>query len=167
MDTKLRIAPAVALLVLSSLVGAATLQAKGSKLMTRGRLALELARAAGIGTGDSSIASQADATKALNGVGIELGGELGDAVSEQDLVEIGSALGVTVKTSTPDQSVTDEKGKAFVLSLEPNLQGIKTSLHSSGTTDIHISCQGRLSRAGRRGTPASPANPNATAPPCP
>jgi hypothetical protein len=39
---------------------------------------------------------------------------------------------------------------------------------SGGTKegDINASCQGRESRAGRKGTPASPADPNATAPPC-
>jgi hypothetical protein len=167
MNRRLRIAPALALVALVGTVGAATLQAKDSRFMTRGSLAIELARATGYNSTDASKASQSEAAKALTRLGIELGGRLGDAVSERDLVEIGTAVGAKVKSSTPDRGVTDKKGRAFAVSLKPTLEGIWASIQSSGTMEIHVSCKGRDSRAGRRGTPASPANPNATAPPCP
>ncbi|HXH28188.1 MAG TPA: hypothetical protein VNL37_04030, partial [Candidatus Polarisedimenticolia bacterium] len=76
---------------------------------------------------------------------------------------IGDALGSRVVSATPDKPVSQLKSEAFVQALKGP---VLSAAINGGTDTIHVSCQGRNSRAKRRGTPASPANPNATEPPC-
>jgi hypothetical protein len=129
--------------------------------VTRGQLAVQLVRAAGVQLPEKR-AEQAAAT-ALRRSGIDLGANLAVVVREIDLVRIGDLLGTRVASSQPDRTVSSGKSEAFVQALKGPLQA---AVASSGTSEIHVSCQGRNSRAQRRGIPASPANPNATEPPC-
>ena len=152
----------VALFIL--LVGLFQAQADPSH-MTRRTLLLGLARSAGavVDTGSPREVQEAQAARALGRIGIRIEGSLDETVTEHDLVESGKAVGARVRSSDPDRKVTEGKGSGFILNLSASLQA------AMGRQDgeVRVNCQGRQSRGGRKGTPASPANPNATAPPCP
>ena len=146
------------------LIGLSQAQAASSH-MTKRALLLGLARSAGavVDTGSPREVQEAQASRALGKIGIRIEGRLDETVTESDLVEAGKAVGAKVKSSDPDRLVTEGKGSAFILSLTGNIQA------AMGRQDgeVRANCRGLLSRSGRKGTPASPANPNATAPPCP
>ena len=127
----------------------------------RGSLAIELVRAAGIPATDDNATSAAET---LRRFGIRMGADLERPVIESDLVAIGAAIGSEVTTNSPERVVNESKGRAFARTISGQLQMRWAEMGASG--EIRVSCQGRNSRAGRRGTPASPANPNATAPAC-
>jgi hypothetical protein len=104
-------------------------------------------------------------------IGINLEGRLSQPLAERDLVEIGSALGAEVVTSHPTGVVTPGKSQAFVSTMKGALAAARNRAEASsagvkGDDGINAACQGRAARDSRRGTPASPADPNATAPPC-
>jgi len=152
-------AAAAAFLATASLLAAVPASAAPPKPVTTGKLALEMARAAGVHLPERDAASVA--ARELRQRGIALGPSLGATVREGDLVEIGRSLGASVVTKNPEKPVSEAKGMAFVSSMRDVLAAVQ-----SASDQIRVSCQGRNSRANRRGTPASPSNPNATAPPC-
>jgi hypothetical protein len=132
--------------------------------MTKSDLALQLARAAGISLPADGSAQAA--LESLGKAGISLGTDLNAPVTGQVLVQVGLTLGVTVTTSHPEAAVTPAVSSAFLRSIKGELQNAAAVSGQSATGAVHASCQGRDSRAGRQGTPASPSDPNATAPPC-
>jgi len=154
-----KVAAAMAILAVAGLVAATPVNAAPKRPVTTGELALDLAREAGVRLPARDAA--AAAIRELRQRGIALGSSLDSTVRERDLVEIGRSLGTRVVTSQPDRPVSESKGRAFVKSLRDALAATQTA-----DGGVRISCQGRNSRANRRGTPASPASPNATAPPC-
>ncbi|HKQ98822.1 MAG TPA: hypothetical protein VJV75_13170, partial [Candidatus Polarisedimenticolia bacterium] len=85
-----------------------------------------------------------------------------------DLVLAARAVGVTVSAASPVAPVTPAQATAFVGAVRGTLRAdIKgNGLGGTKEDDIDASCRGREARSGRNGTPASPADPNATAPPC-
>ena len=131
---------------------------------TRGQIALEVARAAGLRL-PAAGAEQA-ALQALRARGIDLGSNPARPATEADLVRVGAALGVAVTAARPAAPVSPGQAKAFAQSLRGPAQLSLAMAAQGGTGEIRISCQGRNSRAERKGTPASQANPNATAPSC-
>ncbi|MFQ5877742.1 MAG: hypothetical protein ACE5JH_08675 [Acidobacteriota bacterium] len=149
---------AIAGLLATSLAGGA-----GPSATTRGELARTLVNAAGIAVRAGN--PEREAVERLRGLGIDLGTDLKRPVTEADLVEIGRKVGTEVRTADPDRPVSPGKVRAFAQLLKGGLLSLQSAAEG-GTSDIRISCQGRDSRAGRRGAPASPADPNATAPPC-
>ncbi len=154
------IALTLALLILAPVPAAAA----DADLMTKRELLFGLAASAGfdIDAGRPLATREALAAAALERIGIRLPGRPDDPVRERDLVSVGSAVGATVVSGKPDDKVSEKKGNVFALDLKPAMLRARARME-----EIRVSCQGRLSRAGRKGTPASPANPNATAPPCP
>jgi hypothetical protein len=127
-------------------------------------LALQMARAAGISL--PADASPQAALQSLGKAGIHLGSDLEAPVTEKVLVQVGVALGARVSTSHPEAGVTPAVSSAFMQSLKGPLQSAAAASGQGGKDLIHASCQGRASRADRRGTPASPSSFNATAGPC-
>lgn len=133
--------------------------------MTKRSLLLGLARSTGveIDVGASREVQETKARRALGKIGIRIEGKLDDPVTERDLVEVGKAVGASVRSSDPDRKVTEGKGHGFIQALSASVLAAKGGKQG----DFRPSCQGRQSRANRKGRPASPASPNATAPPCP
>jgi len=159
MTNRYKLAAAAAIVAIAGLVAAVPAGAAPGKPVTTGMLAVDLARAAGVQLPERDTA--AAAARELRQIGIVLGRSLDATVRERDLVEIGRSLGAAVVTSEPDKPVSPAKGLAFV-----GLMSDAMTAAQATTGDIRVSCQGRNSRVNRRGTPASPASPNATAPPC-
>jgi hypothetical protein len=160
--------------IVSLTVGGIARAAEPKKLRT-GELAVQLARAAGV----SLPAEDAEKVAAarLARFGIDLGSSLSRPVVERDLVLVGRALGLEVTSEQPGNPVTPGQGTAFVGVARGSLlaaEGVGSGNsggngNGNGGTkqgDINASCKGRNARSGRKGEPASPANPNATAPPC-
>lgn len=155
---------AAAILAILALAAASPLGAAGAtRPATVGDLAAQVAQAAGLAL-PAGAAPQA-AIEALAKMGIRLGADPGAAVTERTLVEVGRAVGAPVTSSRPGRTVSASLSQAFVRSIQGPLQQASASAQG-GTAMIHVSCQGRESRQGRKGTPASNANPNATADPC-
>lgn len=134
----------------------------GSDRLTRRDLAIRVARAAGIEL--PAAGEDRAAVAALKKSGIDLGTDLKASVTQATLVELGRAVGVSVSTSKPKAPVSAAIGAAFVQTIQGPLQATVTA--QGGTMFVNASCKGRESRASRQGTPASNANPNATAGPC-
>ena len=136
--------------------------------ITIGDLALKIARLTEVDLPQGGTA-QAAAT-ALQGMGIPLGLELSRTVTEADLIAICQAVGAEVSSANLAGPVGDAKGSAFVRSIEASLRAARSRLAALEGGDkegeVKASCTGRAARAVRRGTPASPASPNATAGPC-
>ncbi len=161
---RMRFEPAIALAIFGIAGLAAGSLGAATGGITKGELALKMARAAGINL--PATGSRQAAAEALRRSGIDLGTDLAAPATEQTLVQAGRALGASVTTSRPDAPVTPGVGQAFVQSIKNPLRIAAAASGQNGTSVTHASCQGRESRAGRRGTPASPADPNATATPC-
>jgi len=153
----------VAIVAITALAAAPLLAAAGGG-MTTADLALQLARAAGMTL--APVDSPQAALESLAKAGITLGTDPKAPVTEKVLVQVGVALGVKVTTSNPDATVTRAMGTAFIALFKGEIQSAAGVPGKNGSDEIHVSCQGRESRAGREGTPASPSNPNATAGPC-
>jgi len=153
-----------AAIVAISVLSAAPLLAAAGGGMTTADLALQLTRAAGITLTPAD--SPRAAMESLAKAGIALGNNPGAPVTEKVLVQVGAALGVRVTTSTPDATVTPAMASAFVALFKGEIESAAGGSGKGGSDAIHASCQGRDSRAGRQGTPASPSDPNATAGPC-
>jgi hypothetical protein len=140
--------------------------APASEAVRAGDLAVALARASGVRLplhGAERVAADFLAAR-----GIVLGPSLDAGLLQRDLVEAARVVGAVVDSSRPSDPVTPAQGAAFVGAVRGVLrgEGKGTGLGGSKQGDINASCQGRAARAGRHGTPASNANPNATAPPC-
>jgi hypothetical protein len=131
--------------------------------VTTGQFALQLARAAGL-TLPATGAERA-ALEGFGRIGLGLGADPGRALTERTLMQVGQAVGVKVSPGRPDHLVTPAVSAAFVQAIKGPLI-LATAKARSGAEQVRVSCQGRDSRHGRKGTPASNANPNATAPPC-
>ena len=153
-----------ALVVLVAAGSASGAPAHAGAAVTRGELAVQMARASGFKLPTTK--PENAAASALLERGISLGGSLKDAVTEADLVEIGRALGAQMTTAHPEAPVTPAIGRAFVQAVKGSLAGSAPAHGGPPVQMPHISCQGRQSRQGRKGTPASQANINATADPC-
>ena len=186
--TKLLMTAGLFALALAPGSGATALAAPARSLSV-GHLAVQLAQSAGI---DLPAEDQAPAAAAaLRRFGIDLGPSLDRPILERDLVSLGRSLGVRVTTSNPDGVASPAQGAMLASSLRGALPGIDKKDDNPGQGggqgnggsngqanngsngqgggkegDINASCQGRESRSKRKGTPASPADPNATAPPC-
>lgn len=143
---------------------AAPILAKPGGGMTTADLALQMARAAGISL--PADATPQAALQSLAKAGIHLGSDFRDPVTENVLVRVGVGLGMRVSTSHPEAAVTRAMSSAFMQSLKGPLQSAAAASGQGGKDLIHASCQGRESRADRKGTPASPSSFNATAGPC-
>jgi len=151
----------VAIIALTS----APLLASAGSGMTTADLALQLARAAGITL--TPVDSPRAALESLAKAGIPLGNDLKAPVTEKVLAEVGRALGVKVTTSRPDGAVTPAMSSAFIALFKGEIHSAAAAgSGKGGSGEVHASCQGRESRAGREGTPASPSDPNASAGPC-
>lgn len=163
MTRQSRVSGFVAFTVITALTAAPLLAAPGGG-MTTGDLALQLTRAAGITL--APVDSPRAALDSLARAGIFLGTDAGAPVTGETLVQVGAALGVNVTTSRPNAAVTPAMGNAFIARFKGELQSAAGVPARGGSEAIHVSCQGRESRAARQGTPASPSNPNSTAEPC-
>jgi hypothetical protein len=135
--------------------------------MSVGDLAVRLART--VGAPASATLSEASAAAFLGRHGLAMGKDLSRPVLGSDLIVFGRAIGATVTTSQPAAAATPAQVSAFVGVARGSILGTQASasgLASSKEDGINASCRGREARDGRHGTPASPADPNATAPPC-
>jgi len=134
---------------------------------TVGHLAVRLARS--VGAPVSATHSEAAAAAFLGRHGLALGDDLSRPVLGSDLIGFGRAVGARVTTSQPAAAATPAQVAAFVGVARGSILGTESSANGHGTSKedgINASCRGREARDGRNGTPASPADPNATAPPC-
>lgn len=158
----------IAIVAISALAVAPLLAGAGGGAgggMTTADLALQLARAAGIGHPASD--SPQAALESLGTIGIDLGSDLKAPVTEKTLIQVGQAVGVAISSSHPEAAVTPAVSGALIQLLKGALQSAAFVSGRGGADLIHASCQGRASRAARRGTPASPSsNFNASAGPC-
>lgn len=155
-----------AVIAFASLVAltAGPLPAATGNGVTTGDLALRLARAAGVSLPADD--SQRAAIESLRKAGIALDGDPKAIVTEKVLVRVGQSLWVKVTSLNPDAPATPAMCSAFIQSFKGEMQSAAaTSGHGKPGTE-NASCQGRASRDGRQGTPASSANPNATDGPC-
>lgn len=159
--TLTRAAAAAAGLLISGITAAPA----GSPIRA-GEMAVWLARAAGVSVPDSG--GERMAAEYLAARGVVFGATLDATVRQVDLVEAARALGMGAKATTPSAPISPAQAAAFVgaargsVAFEPHVYGPDGAKQG----DINASCRGRAARSGRKGTPASPANPNATAPPC-
>jgi hypothetical protein len=156
--------PAVIAFAFLIALGAGPLRAGTGVGMTTGDLAVQLARAAGIGLPDTGTTRAA--MKSLHTMGIDLGSEPAAPATQLDLIEAGRALGVKVTSARADAPVTPAMCNAFIRAYAGEAQSAAAASGVATDDTAHASCQGRESRADREGTPASPADPNASAPPC-
>jgi hypothetical protein len=154
---------ASAVIFFASLI-AGPLLAASTAGVTTGDLALQLARAAGIGLPAND--PQQAALESLRKAGINLGADVKAIVTEKVLVRVGQTLWVKVTSAHPDAPVTAAMCSAFVGSFKGAVQGAAALSGQGKAGTESASCQGRASRAGRDGTPASPSDPNATDGPC-
>jgi hypothetical protein len=136
------------------------------KTMTVGDLAVRLARTAGVRLPGAEPEKAAAAF--LRAHGLILDADLDRPALEMDLVTAGRALGVAVTTRQPGSPVTLTQGAALAGAARGSLLASEAAGPDPASSGggLNVSCQGRDSRADRRGIPASPADPNATAPPC-
>ena len=146
-----------------ALIAAPLLAATGTG-ETTGDLTLQLARAAGISVPAND--PQQAALVSLRKAGINLGGDLKAIVTEKVLVQVGQALWVKVTSVHPDAPVTAAMCSAFVHSFKGAVQSAAAGSGLGRAGAENVSCQGRASRDGREGTPASPSDPNASDGPC-
>jgi hypothetical protein len=131
---------------------------------TRGELALQIVRAAGLRL--PAAGTERAALQELKARGVDLGTDPARPATQGDLARIGALVGAAVTAPQPGAPVTPGKARAFTVSIQGPLKQSLGGSAQANPDDVRISCQGRNSRAGRKGTPASPADPNATAPPC-
>jgi len=130
---------------------------------TVGQLAVQAAQAAGLALPDAG--GPKAALEGLAKIGIRLGTDASAAVTEDTLARLGEAVGVRVTSSRPGSPVSPAMSRTFVQSIRGAL--LQASVAARGGQEaIRASCQGRESRQGRKGTPASNADPNATSGPC-
>jgi len=155
-----------AVIVIASLIAliAGPLPAATGAGVTTGDLALQLARSAGIALPAND--PQQAALASLRKAGINLGDDLKAIVTEKVLVQVGQALWVNVTSIHPDAPVTPTMCSAFVRAFKGAVQSAAGGSAHGGAGTENVSCQGRASRDGRQGTPASPSDPNASAGPC-
>jgi len=155
-----------AALATACLAGSLLMAAPAGPGIRAGELAVRLARAAGVRL--PTAATERTAADYLAARGVVFGPSLDAMVLEGDLVAAARVLGARMTSSKPSDPATPAQGVAFIGAVRGALVADADSDGSGGTKegDINASCQGRESRAGRKGTPASPADPNATAPPC-
>jgi hypothetical protein len=151
-------------IVATTLLAASPLMAATGGAMTMGDLAVQLAQAAGIKL--PANAAPAAAREALDKAGIVLGSNLQAPVSQSVLVKLGLALGVAVSTSHPEAPASQAAVGAFLQSVKGQLESAAAASGQGGADAMNASCQGRESRDDRKGEPASPSDPNATAGPC-
>ena len=151
-------------IVATTLLAVSPLMAATGGAMTMGDLAVQLAQAAGIKL--PANAAPAAARESLGRAGIDLGSNLQAPVSQSVLVKVGLALGVTVSTSHPEAAASPTAVSAFIQSFKGQLESAAAASGQGGADTVHASCQGRESRDDRKGDPASPSDPNATAGPC-
>jgi hypothetical protein len=140
--------------------------APADQAVRAGDLAVQLARAAGVRLPADHPEKRAAAF--LRARGIMLAPTADTPLFAGDLVDVARSLGVQVKAAASDAAVTPAQAVAFVGAMRGTLRSdIKGNGKGSGKEgDIDASCRGREARSGRDGTPASPADPNAAAPPC-
>ncbi|HEU4402329.1 MAG TPA: hypothetical protein VFT43_09505 [Candidatus Polarisedimenticolia bacterium] len=152
-----------ALALLGVAVGPALAGAEA--VATKGQFAVQMAQAAGLKL--PATGTEQAAMAALAKAGIALGPSVTARVTEQDLVLAGKAVGAKVTTTNPTRLVTSGMSQAFAQTIKGSLQqSLATSTNAPGQSgQVHVSCQGATSRLGRQGTPASNADPNATATP--
>ncbi|HYV86255.1 MAG TPA: hypothetical protein VFB49_10105 [Patescibacteria group bacterium] len=132
--------------------------------VTAGDLALQLARAAGINLPVND--SRQAALQSLRKAGIDLGTDPKTTVTQKVLVEVGQSLWVKVTSVHPDAPASPAMCSAFIRSFKGTAQSAAASSGQGKAGTENASCQGRTSRAGREGTPASPSDPNSTDGPC-
>jgi len=154
-----------AALATACLAGSLLVAAPAASGVRAGELAVRLARVAGVRLSTSD--TERAAADFLAAHGVVLGPSLDAMVLERDLVEAARVLGATVTSSRPSDPATPAQSAAFIGAVRGAL-AVDAASDAGGTKegDINASCQGRDSRSGRKGTPASTADPNATAPPC-
>lgn len=133
-----------------------------------GDLAVQLAHAAGVRLPAGN--PEKRAVEFLRARGISLAPTADTPLMAGDLVAVARSLGASVSAASPAAAVTPAQATAFVGAVRGSLRADSNG-HGNGNGgtkdgDIDASCRGREARSGRNGTPASPADPNATAPPC-
>jgi len=158
-----------ACIVVAGIAAGNTVRAADPRTVHAGELAVRLARAAGVALPAQD--AEKVAAEKLSRLGIDLGAPLSRPVVERDLVLVGKVLGVAVVSTQPGNTVSPGQISSFVGVVRGSLlaaEGAGNGNGNGGTKegDINASCQGRDARSGRNGTPASPSDPNATAPPC-
>ncbi len=158
-----------ACIALVSIAAGDTARAADPKTLRTGELAVQLARAAGLALPAQD--AERVAAERLARLGIDLGSSLSRPVVERDLVLVGQALGLPVASAQPANTVSPGQGSAFVGVVRGSLLAAEEAGNGNGNGGtkeggINASCQGRDARSGRNGEPASPSDPNATAPPC-
>lgn len=155
-----------AAVVAAGLLIGGIMAAPAGSTIRAGEMAVWLARAAGVSVPDTG--GERIAADYLAARGVVFGATLDATVRQFDLVEAARALGMSAKATNPSAPISPAQAAAFVgaargsVAFEPNVYGPEGAKQG----DINASCRGRAARSGRKGTPASPANPNATAPPC-
>jgi hypothetical protein len=156
---------AVAVTAMACAMGVLT-AAPATSSIRAGEMALWLARAAGVSLPDAG--GERIAAKYLADRGVVFGDRIDATVRQRDLVEAARVLGIGVRATKPSEPITPAQGAAFVGAARGSVAFEVRIFGPAGTKegDINASCRGRLARSGRTGTPASPSNPNATAPPC-
>jgi len=165
-----------AVTAVTCLAGSRSEAAPAGEAVRAGDLAVQLARAACVLLQVHD--PEKRATAFLRARGISLAPTADTPLMAGDLILVARALGVSVSAGSPDAAVTPAQASAFVGAARGSLLaegkgngnangiGNGNGLGGSKEDDINASCRGREARAGRKGTPASPADPNATAPPC-
>ncbi len=151
-----------------TLAGGRIEAAPASEAVRAGDLAVQMARAAGVRLPAEN--PEKRAAEFLRARGISLAPTADTPLMAGDLVAVARSLGVSVSAATPAAPVTAVQATAFLGAVRGTLRA-EGNGHGNGNGgdkegDINASCRGREARAGRSGIPASPANPNATAPPC-
>jgi hypothetical protein len=135
--------------------------------MNVGQLSVRLARS--LGAPLPATHPEAAAAALLGRHGLVVGDDLSRPVLGYDLVVFGRAVGASVTSSQPASAATPAQVAAFVGAVRGSILGAQANGNGQGASKedgINASCRGREARDGRNGTPASPADPNATAPPC-
>jgi len=140
--------------------------APAGEAVRAGDLAVQLVRAAGVRL--PAEAPEKRAAEFLRARGITLAPTADTPLMAGDLVAVARSLGVQVSAAAPAAAVTPAQATAFVGAVRGTLRADGNGHGNGGDKegDINASCRGREARSGRNGTPASPADPNATAPPC-
>lgn len=149
-----------------SLTGGPTTAAPADEAVRAGDLAVQLARAAGVRLPAAEPEKRAAAF--LKARGIVLAPSADTPLFAGDLVQAARSVGVSVSAAAPGAAVTPAQASAFVGAVRGALRSDSNGKGHGGVKedDINASCRGREARSDRKGTPASPADPNATAPPC-
>src|SRR5262245_27299295 len=123
-----------------------------------GDLALRLVRSTGAPLPAADM--ERAAAEYLAARGIVFGESLDSIVLERDVVAAAKIAGARVLSSRPASPITPAQAAAFIATMRGVVSGDLPSFGQGGVKegDINASCRGRLARAGRKGTPASPAN---------